>query len=72
MKPQIITITYDRWNDEYRVPGINSAREAEAYYTNDRDDALATAGHIHGHGLKIKIKKVDEHPVGHCLPRNDT
>lgn len=57
-----ITITLDRWNDEYRVPGIKN-REASAYYTSDEEDAINTCKAMHGE-CTIKIRKVDEHPEG--------
>lgn len=39
--PQVV-IVYTPVYDEYRVPGPNGT-EAQAYYTNDKDDAEATA-----------------------------
>lgn len=54
--PKVIIITYSRAYEEYRVPGLNPKREVEAYYTSDKDDALATAGMIHGPHVILKIR----------------
>jgi len=56
--PLIINIQNDE-NDEYRVPGPEKT-EAQAYYTDDKEDAIATAKIIHGKKIEIKIIKVEE------------
>ena len=61
-----ITLSSD-WGD-YRVPDP-SGREAPAYYTDDEDDAVATADLMWvGAGacdqLEVRIRKVDAHPEG--------
>ncbi len=45
MKTAKIAIRYD--GEEYRVPGPDRT-EAQAYYTDDRADAIDTARAIHG------------------------
>lgn len=54
-----VVILLDRWNEEYRVPGP-SGSEAQAYYTNDREDALGTARVVWGSTVSIRIKRVDD------------
>jgi hypothetical protein len=46
----------DTW--EHRVPAPDG-REAGAYYTDDRDDAEATAQAMHGQGIKLKVRTVE-------------
>lgn len=55
-KLQTIIITLND-DDEYRVPGPKRT-EAQAYYTNDREDALNTARHIYGDAVILRIKRV--------------
>jgi hypothetical protein len=43
-------------NGEYRVPGP-AKTEAQAYYTDDLDDALATAKLMYGGKILVKIKQ---------------
>lgn len=54
-----ITVKFNPDLDEYRVPGKNQKREAEAYYTNDRRDAVQTALLIHGTNINIKVRRVE-------------
>lgn len=42
MNKRMVTIIYNPDYDEYRVPGPNGT-EAQAYYTNDKEDAEETA-----------------------------
>lgn len=59
----VITIKYSRSLKEYRVPGFSKNRnkeEAEAYYTDDKDDALGTCQLMHGVKPElIKIRSVE-------------
>ena len=59
MKPfssRNVTIIFDPdWN-EYRVPGP-AGTEAQAYYTDDRDDAIDTALVIWGAGANISVQR---------------
>jgi hypothetical protein len=50
----IVTIRYNRNLNEYKVPGIPN-NEANAYYTDDRKDAIDTAKSIYGTDVTIKI-----------------
>ena len=52
-----ITILVSSWG-EYRVPGPKGT-EAQAYYTDDREDALSTAQAIFGQGVRVKVKRTD-------------
>jgi hypothetical protein len=52
----VIMIQKSKDTHEFRVPGPEHI-ESQAYYTNDVDDAVATAYKIHG--KKIEIKFVD-------------
>lgn len=52
--PRII-IRFD--GDEYRVPGPDRT-EAQARYTNDREDAIGTAKMVFGPDVKITFKRV--------------
>ena len=63
MKPITVKIAFIRDDMEYRVPAPNG-KERGAYYTNDRDDALATARHMYaGHGPHaFKIVRVTAWP----------
>lgn len=46
---------------EYRVPGTDG-REASAYYTDDKADAIATAFAIHGtERVLLQFRNVIEH-----------
>lgn len=57
------TIIITRNGDgEYRIPS-KDGREAGAYYTGDKEDALATARAIWGE-RSFKVKTVETHPVG--------
>ena len=51
-----IIIRFDA-DGEHRVPGPDGT-EAQAYYTNDRKDALDTAQLLHD-GATIRFKKVE-------------
>lgn len=42
---------------EYRVPGRDRKREEEAYYTNDKQDAINTARLLHGSNALILINR---------------
>ncbi len=44
--------------NEYRVPG-KKGTEASAYYTDDKEDAIATAKAEHGKNITIKFKSVN-------------
>ena len=55
-----ITITHDDY--DYRVPA-RDGREAGAYYTDDREDAIGTARHMWGADVAISWRKVGA--VGH-------
>lgn len=55
-KSNAITILYNIDYEEYRVPGKNG-KEASAYYTSDKRDALGTAKEIYGYEI-FKIKRV--------------
>lgn len=60
-----ITILKSRDWGEYRVPSPDG-REAGAYYTNDRTDAIATAHAMfnrYGHVIEVKFKTVDDWPA---------
>ena len=46
-------------NNEYRVPGPKET-EAQAYYTEDKEDAINTAKFVFGNDVKLKIKNVEE------------
>jgi len=61
MKHVVITVDTD---NEYRVPAPDG-REAGAYYTDDKDDALDTALLLWkgARAVIFKIKKVGVHPV---------
>lgn len=52
---------------EIRVPGPDG-REATAYYTDDKGDAIATAYSMYGlkagDGHSIRFRKVEAHPEG--------
>lgn len=61
MRPTTVTITRDS-NGEYRVPGTGKRIEQEAYYTDDKTDAIGTARLMHGHNVTVKIKRVINHP----------
>lgn len=50
-------LTYSRDDDEYRV-NYREGREATAYYTNDREDAIGTARDMAARALLRQIKKV--------------
>lgn len=52
-----ITIRFD--GEEYRVPGPNGTEE-QAYYTNDKDDAIGTARLVFGPDVVTKIKRGEE------------
>lgn len=54
---KIVTIKKNVSYNEYRVPG-KSGNEASAYYTDDKDDAIATARAEHGNDIIIKFKSV--------------
>jgi hypothetical protein len=43
--------------NEYRVPGKKDM-EASAYYTDDKEDAIATAKAEHGKDIIIKFRSV--------------
>ena len=43
----VITVTIRKRDGEYRVPGP-AHTEAQAYYTDDKADAIATACSMHG------------------------
>jgi hypothetical protein len=53
---QRIDIRFD--GKEYRVTGPNGT-EAQAYYTDDRNDALDTCRHIFGTSVKTRVRRVE-------------
>jgi len=55
-----IRITKD-CDKEYRVPGP-AGTEAQAYYTDDREDAQDTARYTFGADVGITWRTVNEHP----------
>ena len=58
---KMITITYSKEWDEYRVPNIPNPflrMKDDLYYTDDRKDAIATAKKIHGDDVIVKIRRV--------------
>lgn len=50
---KVIKIKYSSQWDEYNVP--NTIKDDDGYYTSDKDDAIATAKHMHGKDIEIKI-----------------
>ena len=63
MEKFTVVITKDQ-DGEYRVPGPD-ATEMQAYYTDDKEDAIGTAKHVFkdlGEKLQIRIRSVVEHP----------
>jgi hypothetical protein len=57
MTAKTITIVKNIGLNEYRVPG-KKGTEASAYYTDDKDDAIATAKAEHGRNIVIKFRSV--------------
>ncbi len=53
-----IVITYNLEYAEYRVPGPD-ATEAQACYTDDKDDAIGTAKAVFGADVKIEFQDVE-------------
>lgn len=60
-----IQITKD-CDNEYRVPGPDGT-EAQAYYTDDREDARGTALLTLGSDVVITWRTVNEHPTKGCI-----
>lgn len=60
--PISITIIKNE-DDEYRVPGLDRT-EAQAYYTDDKDDAIKTTRAIYGPDVKIKFRMRRNNPAG--------
>lgn len=58
MRKLVITLC----DGEYRVPGPDG-REATAYYTDDKGDALVTCADMHG-AARVVVRSVDQHPEG--------
>jgi hypothetical protein len=58
-EPKTITIRKNVMYGEYRVPG-KKGTEASAYYTDDKEDAVATAKAEHGKNVVIKFRSVRE------------
>jgi hypothetical protein len=56
-----VTITFSTDWGEYRVPGP-AGTEAQAYYTDDRDDAEDTARAVYGPAVVIKHRRVAARP----------
>jgi len=52
-----ITILKNTALNEYRVPG-KKGTETSSYYTDDKEDAIATAKAEHGKGIIIKFRTV--------------
>lgn len=63
-EPITVTITKDS-NGEFRVPAPDK-REASAYYTDDKEDAIGTAENFmyKGQNITIKFRSVVDHPEG--------
>jgi len=59
IEPKTITICKNVTYGEYRVPG-RKGTEASAYYTDDKEDAVATAKAEHGKNVVIKFRSVRE------------
>lgn len=58
--PKKVTILKDSGTGEYRVPGP-AGTEAQAYYTDDRNDAVGTARSMwKGHDISITFKSVPD------------
>lgn len=57
MTAKTITIIKNLNYNEYRVPG-KKGTEASAYYTDDKEDAIATAKAEHGKNVVIKFRSV--------------
>jgi hypothetical protein len=51
-----ITIIYNKYYSEYNVP--NTIKTDNGYFTDDKDDAIATAKAIHGVDVIIKFKTI--------------
>ena len=51
-----IVIRFD--GEEYRVPGPEGT-EAQAHYTDDREDAIGTAKVVFGSDVTISFRRVD-------------
>jgi len=49
----------NNYDGEYRVPGPKG-NEAQAYYTDDKQDAIDTAKKVWGNDVNIKFKKVED------------
>ncbi len=52
-----ITIKFDSEWGTYRVPGPDKT-EAQAYYADDKEDAIGTAKAMHGEDVVIKFRRV--------------
>lgn len=50
-------VVIKHYDGEYRVPGPDGT-EAQAYYTNDKDDATATARAMYSTPISITIRSV--------------
>ena len=59
----VVQITFSREWGDYRVPSPEG-REAEAYYTDDEEDARGTCLHVWGAAnvAEIKIVRRNTHP----------
>lgn len=58
MERRIVRIKFNRDYGEYRVPGNNPRREeASSAYTDDLEDAIGTATHMHGADCDIYINR---------------
>ena len=52
---QTVIVTVE--DGEYRVPGPQQT-EAQAYYTDDKQDAIGTAKAIYGQQVAIKFRRL--------------
>ena len=59
-----ITVRFDD-SGEHRVPGPEKT-EAQAYYTDDRDDAIWTARSIFGRDVEIKFRRFEYADPSFC------
>lgn len=58
-EPKKVTILKNTSTCEYRVPGP-AGTEAQAYYTDDKRDAIGTAQHMYGKDIQIGFRGVPD------------
>ncbi len=59
VKSETKTVTIRLKDGEYRVTGPDGT-EAQAYYTDDREDAIGTAKAVFGTSISIKINRTKQ------------